>query len=146
MACSIEIAEAAEKDIRDALLWHEDQKENLGSRFENYVNKAIDSIQSNPLKTQVRYSNTRVFYLDKVPEDIQFQVKENHILIVAVFHTWQDPEKWTVREQKSPDHWGLFNSNWIEYSECNSIPKKKNHAYNFSLLLQYETDHIENTG
>lgn len=97
MAFSIEIAEAAEKDVRDAFLWYEDQKENLGSRFENYVNKAIDSIRSNPLKTQIRYGTTRVFYLDNFPYGIHFQATENHILIVAVFHTSQDPEKWTER-------------------------------------------------
>lgn len=97
MTYSISIAEAAENDIREAFLWYEDQKDNLGSTFKNHVNKAVDSIQSNPLKTQVRYGNTRVFFLRKFPYGIHFQVDKNHILIVAVFHTSKDPEKWTKR-------------------------------------------------
>ena len=55
MTYSVDIAEAAENDIREAFLYYEDQQDNLGSTFENQVNKAMDSIQSNPLKTQVRY-------------------------------------------------------------------------------------------
>lgn len=98
MTYSISIAEAAENDIREAFLWYEDQKENLGSTFENLVNKAVDSIQSNPLKTQVRYGNTRVFFLRKFPYGIHFQINENHILIVAVFHTSKDSEKWQSRQ------------------------------------------------
>jgi plasmid stabilization system protein ParE len=98
MTYSISIAEAAENDIREAFLWYEDQKDNLGSTFEDYVNKAVDSIQSNPLKTQVRYGSTRVFFLKKFPYGIHFQINENHILIVAVFHTSKEPEKWQSRQ------------------------------------------------
>ena len=97
MTYSISIADAAENDIREAFLWYEDQKDNLGSTFENHVNKAVDSIQSNPFKTQIRYGNTRVFFLRKFPYGIHFQVDESHILIVAVFHTSKDPKKWTER-------------------------------------------------
>lgn len=97
MTYSISIAEAAESDIQKAFLWYEDQKENLGSIFEVHINKAIDSIQNNPLKTQIRYGNTRVFFLEKFPYGIHFQVYQDYILIVAVFHTAQDPEKWTMR-------------------------------------------------
>ena len=99
MSYSIEIADAAEDDIREAFLWYEDQKEDLGSLFENHTNKAIDSIQSNPLKTQIRYDNTRVSFLEKFPYGIHFQAneKEKYILIVAVFHTSRDPKKWTDR-------------------------------------------------
>lgn len=100
MTYSIDIAEAAENDIREAFIYYADQKDNLGSTFENQVKKAVDSIQSNPLKTQVRYQDTRVFLLNKFPFGIHFQVNEAEqaILIVAVFHTSLDPKKWTERD------------------------------------------------
>jgi len=98
MTYSIDIAEAAEDDVRKAFLWYEEQKEELGSTFENHFDTAVDSIQSNPLKTQTRYEDTKVFFLKKFPYGIHFQVKDSVILIVAVFHTSQDPEKWTERE------------------------------------------------
>ncbi len=97
MTYSIDISEAAEADVRKIFLWYEEQKEYLGDAFENNFAKAVDSIQSNPLKTQIRYEFTRVFSLNKFPYGIHFQVNDTVILIVAVFHTSQDPEKWTER-------------------------------------------------
>lgn len=95
MAYSIEITEAAESDIREAFLWYEDQKDDLGSLFEDYVTRGVDSIQNNPLKTQTRYGNTRIFFLEKFPYGIHFQANEEEksILIIAAFHTSRDPEK-----------------------------------------------------
>lgn len=100
MPYSVTITDAAEDDIREAFLWYEGQKDNLGSLLEDDVNKAIDSLQSNPLKTQVRYGNTRIFFLQKFPYGIHFQVNEeqNTILIIAVLHTAQDPQKWKARK------------------------------------------------
>lgn len=99
MAYTIKIADAAENDIREAFLWYEDQKEDLGSRFEDHINKAINSIVGNPLKTQILYGNTWVFFLKKFPYGIHFQADEmeKSILIVAVFHTSRDPKKWKAR-------------------------------------------------
>ena len=99
MAYAIDIAKAAEDDIREAFHWYEDQKDNLGSLFEDHINKSIVSIQNNPLKTQIRYGNTRVFFLEKFPYGIHFQANEQEmtILIVAVFHHSRDSDKWTDR-------------------------------------------------
>lgn len=97
MAYTINIVEAAEDDIRRAFLWYEKQKENLGSTFKKHIFKAIDSIRDNPLKIQVRYADTRVFFLKKFPFGIHFNVAGNDILIVAVFHTSLDPVFWENR-------------------------------------------------
>lgn len=99
MTYAIEISDAAENDIREAFLWYENQQDNLGRLFENHINKAVDSIQSNPLKTQIRYGNTRVFFMKKFPYGLHFQVnpQKKSILLVALFHTSQDSEKWMER-------------------------------------------------
>ena len=100
MTFFISIAGAAEDDIREAFLWYEDQKDNLGSLFENYVSKAVSSIQNNPLKTQIRYGHTRIFFMKKFPYGIHFRVNETKksILIVAGFHTSKDSENWMQRK------------------------------------------------
>ncbi len=99
MSYSITIAEAAENDIREAFLWYENQKDSLGIRFEEHILKAVDNIQSNPLKTQVRYKNTRIFFLKKFPYGIHFRVDKakKFILIVAAFHTSRDSKNWKIR-------------------------------------------------
>jgi plasmid stabilization system protein ParE len=97
MSYKITIADAAEQDVRDAFLWNEEQKEDLGSSFEKHFSKAVDSIQDNPLKFQIRYNNTRVFFLKKFPYGIHFNVNNKNILIIAVFHTSQNPTNWKNR-------------------------------------------------
>jgi toxin ParE1/3/4 len=94
MSYTITIAEVAEDDIRQAHLWYEEQKKSLGDTFENHISDSVDSIQDNPLKNQIQYSNTRVFFLNKFPYGIHFNVIDKNILIVAVFHTSQNPKKW----------------------------------------------------
>jgi len=39
MTYSIDIAEAAEDDVRQAFLWYEEQKEDLGNTFETILMK-----------------------------------------------------------------------------------------------------------
>jgi len=97
MAYKVSITAIAENDIREAFLWYEGQKENLGNLFKKHVSKAVNSILNNPLKTQVSYGEIRVFFLRKFPFGIHFHVAGNNILIVAVFHTSINPESWKDR-------------------------------------------------
>ena len=96
MLYTLSIASAAEDDIRKTFLWYETQKGGLGGRFQEAVAQAVVSIQSNPLKTQIRYGNTRVFFLEKFPYGIHFQVDSNnqHILLIALFHTARNMPSW----------------------------------------------------
>jgi len=96
-AHSISISEAAEVDIRNAFLWYEEQKMNLGISFENSISKTIQQIQKNPLKVQIRYNTIRVAFLSKFPYGIHYTVRENDILIIAGFHTSENPVKWLGR-------------------------------------------------
>lgn len=94
MIYELSISEAAENDISEAFLWYEMQKENLGFEFEKYLVKTIDHIQQKPDLIQIRYNKIRVAFLNKFPYGIHFVISNNQVLIVAVFHTSRDPEKW----------------------------------------------------
>ena len=100
MSYTLEITEAAQEDIREAFLYYESQKEDLGTRFEAHITQAIEQIQQNPLHVQIRYGSTRVLFLKKFPYGIHYQVYQEKIsiLIIAVFHTARDPRKWKGRE------------------------------------------------
>ena len=97
MPYDLSIASAAEQDIREAFLWYEMQQKGLGSKFQEAVTQAVASIQSNPLKVQIRYGSTRVFFLRKFPYGVHLQVdkKACHILLLAFFHTSQNIPTWT---------------------------------------------------
>ena len=97
MAFTIAISEAAEWDVQQAFQWYEEQQESLGATFETHFSKAIDSIRTNPLKTQVRYHNVRVLFLKKFPFGIHYIIKGNTVIVIAVFHTAMDPTRWGKR-------------------------------------------------
>jgi len=68
-----------------------------GLTFEKHISKIIQTIQKNPLKIQIRYNQTRVAFLKKFPYCVHFNIIENEIIIIAVFHTSQSPQKWSKR-------------------------------------------------
>lgn len=97
MGYTLHITEAAEDDIREAFLWYEEQKPELGKTFEQQVSNAIGDIIQNPFIIQIRYGATRVHFLRKFPYGIHFTVDESLILVLAVFHTARDPQRWQKR-------------------------------------------------
>lgn len=97
MPYTLLVTEAAELDIQDAFFWYENQKGELGDIFENHISNIILIIQKNPLKFQTRYNKIRVAFLKKFPYGVHFNLIEDEIIILAVFHTSQSPNKWKER-------------------------------------------------
>lgn len=97
MTVTLTIARAAEIDLLEALVWYEEKEISLGTRFEENLTDAVQSILNNPLQFPVRYGETRVCFLKEFPYGIHYRIKDNHILIVAVFHTSRSPKIWEVR-------------------------------------------------
>lgn len=91
------ISEAAELDIREAFLYYEEQSEKLGYRFERNVKSAMKGIKKAPLQNQVKYHEIRVKFLAKFPYGIHYLVKQEAVIIIAVFHTSQNPSIWGNR-------------------------------------------------
>ena len=60
MSYTVSIAEAAEKDLHEAIQWYEEKQVSLGQRFKKVVSNTIDSIQKHPLYSPVRYKETKV--------------------------------------------------------------------------------------
>ena len=94
MKYNLTITEAAEFDIKKSFLWYEEQKENLGFRFEKDISNVFHAIVENPLKIQIRYNCIRVAFLKTFPFGVHFIVVRNEITILAVFHTSMNPTKW----------------------------------------------------
>jgi plasmid stabilization system protein ParE len=93
----VTITQSAEEDILTTYHWYEDQQKGLGKRFRDELFSSIKSLQLRPLSIQVRYGEIRVSFVKKFPYGIHFHVRENSVLILAVFHCASDPEKWKER-------------------------------------------------
>jgi plasmid stabilization system protein ParE len=69
----IEIAEAAEADLRDAFLWYEKEAAGLGIKFEKQILIAFQYIQKNPHKVQIKYRDVRVNFVKNFKKLFQAQ-------------------------------------------------------------------------
>lgn len=94
---TLTIAKAAEKDLHEAFSWYEEKETLLGRRFEQSVKGAVESVQNNPYQFPIRYGETRVCFLQAFPYGIHYRVRQNKIVIVAVFHTSMSPVRWKQR-------------------------------------------------
>lgn len=97
MEYSLSISSVAEDDLRKAYLWYKDKELELARDFVTQTDNNISAIHQKPFHSQIKYKNIRVRYLDRFPYGFHYQVSESHILIIAVFHTAMDPEKWGKR-------------------------------------------------
>ncbi|MCF0042222.1 type II toxin-antitoxin system RelE/ParE family toxin [Dyadobacter fanqingshengii] len=91
----------AKQDIREAATWYNEQQPDLGKRFIKFIRSKVKRISENPQLYPVRYHAVRTAVVDVFPFTIHFVVNESDrtILITAVLHTSQSPEKWFERQQ-----------------------------------------------
>jgi len=87
------ITSRAIKDIEKAKKWYEEQQENLGSKFVDYVFKCVDEIKTNPLFHPNKYKYVREMYIKKYPYLIIYSVEEKIIFILRVFPCKTSPKK-----------------------------------------------------
>ena len=90
----VSISKQAEKDLREAFLWYAEKKPRLGFLFKDFLETAISSIKQNPLKSQIRYKNIRIRFLNKFPFGIHYTILESEIINLAVFQTSLEPKMW----------------------------------------------------
>ena len=84
-------------DIEDIVLWYEEQRVGLSYDFELCLEVGLAEIFRNPDNFQKRYKSVQVRFIARFPYGIHYVVKENAIVIMAVFHTSLSPKNWTKR-------------------------------------------------
>lgn len=90
------ILPAAKEDIRSAAKWYNEKQNGLGRRFTQLIRKKLSFIERNPEASVNRNKNVRTANLDVFPFLIHYQIDDEReqIVVLAVFHTSLNPEKW----------------------------------------------------
>ncbi len=98
MSYKIKIEPETVKDIQKIVNSYDDQKINLGKKFYNSLEKAIQSLKVSPY-FQIIYDTVRCYTMKKYPFMIHYTIEENEkiITIRAIFHTSQDTDLWYRR-------------------------------------------------
>lgn len=78
----------AQKDVRDARAWYNQQQKGLGTRFTYDFRNTLLNIAINPTSYAVRYAQNRKANLAKFPYGIFFFIDDNidTVFITAVKH------------------------------------------------------------
>lgn len=97
MKLNVYLRQEAEKDIEDAAIWYESQREGLGQEFLDAVLLALDTISENPGIYPVLHRQTRRTVLRRFPFGIFFRVEEGSVLVFAVMHGSRHPQRWKKR-------------------------------------------------
>ncbi|TAL59842.1 MAG: type II toxin-antitoxin system RelE/ParE family toxin [Bacteroidetes bacterium] len=96
MIFEIVVEKRALFDIQCAIDYYDQQQIGLGKKFLSEIEKHFSSINRNPFY-QIRYNRVRCLPVIKFPFMIHFLLdeKEKTAYIISVFHTSQNPDKWT---------------------------------------------------
>ncbi len=87
------IKEEAKEDIFEAYNWYEDKQTELGERFLNIIDEYFKNISLYPQQYHIEFDNMRKAIVKKFPFIIVFGIENNDVVVFAVFHTKQNPDK-----------------------------------------------------
>jgi plasmid stabilization system protein ParE len=87
----------AKRDFDEAYAWYEERFPGRGEEFRSRVKDTLYSIRNNPGMFRVIREPYRRALVRGFPYAIIYEYSDNSIVVYAVFHCSQDPEKWQAR-------------------------------------------------
>jgi plasmid stabilization system protein ParE len=88
---------AARDDVRSARGWYEERRSGLGAAFVQRLEACIAQIERNPEIGLRVDGETRRAQLRRFPYVVYYELLEDDILVLAVWHGRRDPEGWQER-------------------------------------------------
>jgi len=98
MNYKFKVTSDAETDLSLAMNWYEVQRKGLGSEFVLSFDAARNIIQRSPNSYIYRYKNIRGVLLKRFPYLALYEIVDDTIIVVAVFHTSRNPKHWKKRK------------------------------------------------
>ena len=87
----------ADAELDEAAEWYSVRSRGLGAEFVRVVDAAFSAIERNPLQFPRVYNQLRRVVLRRFPYSILFEVSEEEIVVLSVFHSRRDPKRWKSR-------------------------------------------------
>ena len=84
-------------DLLEARTWYAEQEAGRGTAFFEAVSAMVHRIADMPLAFPIVEGQIRRAVLRRYPHSVYFQVRADHILIVAIMHNSRDPRRWRSR-------------------------------------------------
>jgi plasmid stabilization system protein ParE len=91
----------AENDLKTALNYYFDISPKLEKRFLSNIDKQFNNILKSPNLYQYETETSQKVIMDAFPYIIIYEQYEDIIMILAIFHTKQNPKKLLERHNKT---------------------------------------------
>jgi len=91
MAYKLVIKPDAEKELREALVWYDLQRDGLGSELYYEILEIMEKIKSNPNHFQKRYKDFRISFTKRFKYGVHYTVEGEVVYVHAILHTSKRP-------------------------------------------------------
>ena len=89
----------AEEEFREAVWWYGNQQEGLGLEFVRCIDDAIQKIKRDPELYPIEFENYRKKGVSRFPFKILYEIVDDNIYILAVFHSRRNQEQFRSRNK-----------------------------------------------
>lgn len=89
----------AEKEFKESVIWHENNRRKSGKEFAESVFSQIDKIQSSPESRSADEDGIRWTGVSKFPYHIFYLFKAPIIWILAIWHNSRRSDGWRKRKE-----------------------------------------------
>ena len=87
----------AESELLEAIDWYEARSPGLGSGLLRCVDACYQRLLRQPESYPVVHRETRMATVRRFPYLVLYRVRDESIVVVAVFHARRDPKAWMSR-------------------------------------------------
>ena len=98
MTNRIVFRQAARIELQDAASWYEEQRPGLGTEFLSEIDRAIDRAARAPFRGKPVANDVRRVSARRFPYAVYYRVRDDGLVILAVFHGRRDPLAWQRRK------------------------------------------------
>jgi len=93
----VRISPEADAELAEARQWYSNQRADLDLEFMESLDDALSRIVRDPQLYPIVYRNLRRAVLRRFPFAVFYEVTDDEVQVVAIFHSRRDPERWKSR-------------------------------------------------
>ncbi len=88
------VSTKAQREIRDATAWYEEQTRGLSAEFLRAIELSLGHVQRNPLLFAETLPGLRRIGLRRFPYSLFYRIRDEKISVLACLHQHRDSQDW----------------------------------------------------
>jgi len=90
----VKFAREASREFRESVKWYDSRAAGLGLKFTDEIDNTIERIKQNPDLYQCVAENIRKIQMNRFPFSIYYQVENDVLVVLRIFHNKRKPLEW----------------------------------------------------